>query len=243
MLLSTTLEVQSSCNPLLVMFSRNSREGISQIIQASFCSSTMPRSWSTPIVAHQRLWLLFLCTPGSQSMLLPSCPQHHLYSVHGSRPCSSDCPRMANYSCSSSSVLFLMAAHSDCVPPSELELQGRLLLSYSAWSSIENMCSPGLGFTRASSDTVSSCMGFHLSPASSSARLLLHMWCFSETSFPNYRVGLEQEFSMYEEKLRVEIGHPWTLENCKFLALLKITRTLVNCKSKFCVKSHRIKIL
>ena len=112
MLLSTTLEVQSSCNPLLVMFSRNSREGISQIIQASFCSSTMPRSWSTPIVAHQRLWLLFLCTPGSQSMLLPSCPQHHLYSVHGSRPCSSDCPRMANYSCSHSQLTSFLKSNS-----------------------------------------------------------------------------------------------------------------------------------
>lgn len=229
MLLSTTLEVQSSFSPLLVMLPRSSRGGISQVVQTSFCSSTMPRSWSTPIVAHWRLWLLFLCTPGSQCMLLPSCPQHHFYSVHGSRPRSSDCPWMANYSRSSSSVLLLMAAHLTGFPPQSGSSQGRLLLSYSAWSSTENMSRPGLGFTRARSDTVSSCMGFHLSPASNSARLLLHMWCFSETSSPNYRVGLEQEFSMYEEKLRVEIGHPWTLENCKFLATLENYKN--SCKS------------
>lgn len=101
-----------------------------------------------------------------------------------------------------------MASHPDWVPPTELELHWVAVpVSLSLVLQREHVQS-GMGFTRAGSDAVSSCMGFHLSPASSSARLLLHMWCFSETSFPNYRVGLEQEFSMYEEKLGVEIGHP-----------------------------------
>lgn len=195
------------------MFSRSSQGGISQIIQTSFCSSTMPRSWSTPIVAHLLLSLLFLCTPGY--MLLSTTPNiisiqsmghgHALLTVPG-WPATHVLPPQSCFS-----WLLILTGF----PQQSWSSNGRLLLSYSAWSSIENMCSPGMGFTSAGSDTVSSCMGFHLSPASSSARLLLHMWCFSETSFPNYRVGLEQEFSMYEEKLGVEIGHSWTLENYK----------------------------
>lgn len=109
--------------------------------------------------------------------------------------------------------LLSLASHG-CSPywvPHRRELPGAAsVLSYSAWSSTGNMSRPGLGFTRARSDTVSNCIEFHLSPASNSARLLLHMWCFSETSSPNYRVGLEQEFSMYEEKLR---GGDWASMN------------------------------
>lgn len=188
------------------MFSRSSRGGISQIIRTTFCSSAMPRSWSTPIVAHLLLWLLFLCIPGY--VLLPTASNIISIQSMGHSHTVLTVPHVLPPQSCFSQLLILTG-----FPQQSWSSNGRLLLSYSAWSSIENMCSPGMGFTRAGSDTVSSCMGFHLSPAPSSARLLLHMWCFSETSFPNYRVGLEQEFSMYEEKLGVEIGHPWTLES------------------------------
>lgn len=109
------------------MVSRSPWGGISQIIQTSSCSSTVPLLLGYTSCCPSAT-LLFLCIPGSQSMLLPNAHQHHLHSAHGSCPCSLTAPGLpATRVLPLQPIrqrLFLMAADSDWVPPMELELCG-----------------------------------------------------------------------------------------------------------------------